>query len=175
MIFDFLIPKKYESRSSTGFDVHKFDQKEDPNNYLMLGGVKVNFKYNVDSHSDGDVVLHALTDAILGCICKGDIGEHFSDKDPQWKGEKSEVFVKHAINMAKDLYTFHITNINVIIICEEPKILPVKSMIAKSIGMICEVDQSRINVQGKTFEKIGTIGRKEGIAVLASVCMMVKN
>jgi len=156
-------------RSATGIDFHTFDTSTtNPEaNFIHLSGLKVPYKYNILAHSDGDVVLHALVDAMLGIACLGDIGQHFSDKDPRWKGANSSIFVNHALELlvAKGI---KLTHIDATIICEEPKISPIRSQMQACIAALCRLDVSCVNIKGKTTEKMGFLGRGEGIASLVS-------
>ena len=122
----------------------------------------------MQGHSDADVGLHALTDALLGTIGAGDIGSHFPPSDPQWKGASSDRFLEHAVTLIKQ-HGGVITNLDVTIICEAPKIGPHRDAMRDSVAKICAIeDLSRVSVKATTNEKIGFIGREEGIAALAT-------
>jgi len=154
-------------RVGTGFDVHRFG----PGDHVMLCGVAVPHARGLQGHSDADVGLHALTDAIYGALAEGDIGRHFPPSDPQWKGTESHVFLRHAARLAAGK-GFRINNIDVTLICEQPKIGPhaaaMRAVIAHRIG----VDPDRVSVKATTTERLGFTGRAEGIAAQAAVTLM---
>ncbi len=149
-------------RSGLGFDVHAFADNRD----MWLGGVKIPFDKGLKGHSDADVALHALTDALLGAIGAGDIGTHFPPSDDQWKGVSSDRFLSHAGMLITDLGG-KISNIDLTIICEVPKIGPHRDAMKKRIAEILDIEESRISIKGTTTEKLGFTGRKEGIAAQA--------
>ena len=151
-------------RVGTGFDVHAFTKGKK----LILCGVEIPFNKSLKGHSDADVALHALTDAILGALALGDIGRWFPDNDPIWENAKSEIFLKKALKLMKD-HKFSIGNIDMTIICQEPKISQVHQQLTQSVSEICRVDQNRINIKGTTTEFLGFTGREEGIASLCTV------
>ena len=155
--------------SATGIDFHAFDTitNNPEQNFVTLGGLKIPYKYNIKAHSDGDVVLHALVDAILGTICKGDIGYHFSDKDPRWKGANSDIFLTEALKMLKQ-QNGELLHIDATIICEEPKINPHRFAIAQNIAKLCSLSNNKVNIKGKTTEKMGFLGRGEGICAITT-------
>ncbi len=151
-------------RIGSGYDVHRFGVGEE----LWLGGVKIDYHMGLVGHSDADVVLHALTDALLGALALGDIGDHFPPSDPQWKGASSDIFLKHACNLVhKEGY--EIANADVTIICEAPKIGPHREKIRDSIADIMNVDTQQISLKATTTEKLGFTGRGEGMAVQAQI------
>ncbi|HWU18094.1 MAG TPA: bifunctional 2-C-methyl-D-erythritol 4-phosphate cytidylyltransferase/2-C-methyl-D-erythritol 2,4-cyclodiphosphate synthase [Devosia sp.] len=157
-----------ETRVGTGFDVHPFE----PGDAVWLGGVRIPYKAKLKGHSDADVALHALTDAILGAIGEGDIGVHFPPSDMQWKGAASTVFLKHA----GDLVTRaggRIVNLDVTIVCEGPRIAQhvpaMQAVIAETLG----IATSRIAIKATTSEKLGFTGREEGIVAMASASVEV--
>ena len=150
-------------RTGSGYDVHTLG----PGDEIILCGVRIPHDQSLQGHSDADVGLHALTDALLGTIGAGDIGVHFPPSDPKWKGASSDQFLVHAIRMvAAEGGT--ITNLDVTIICEAPKITPHRDLMRQSIANLSQIDINRISVKATTNEKIGFIGRGEGIAALAS-------
>lgn len=154
----------------SGFDAHKFDSQPDDANFLMLGGVKVPHKYKLLAHSDGDLVLHALVDALLGTIGAGDIGLHFPPTDMKWKKEDSTKFVKFAhalVTKAKGT----INNVDITVICEAPKISQVREQMQSKIAEMLGLAALDVNIKGTTTEKMGFTGRKEGIACQATVCV----
>ena len=149
-----------------GFDVHKLVPKRN----LYLGGLKIKSEFGTLGHSDGDPVLHAITDAILGACKMGDIGQKFSDKNKKFKGIRSTIFLKKVINEIKQKNYF-INNIDVNIIVQKPKISKYKNKMIKLIASICEIEKDMINIKGKTTEKLGLIGKNKAIAceVITSV------
>ena len=146
-------------RIGLGFDVHKTSE----NRKLFIGGIKIPSKFGLLGHSDADVLIHSICDAILGALALGDIGEHFSDKDPKNKNKKSSFFLKKIIKMLRDR-DFKIVNIDSTIICEKPKMLKYKRKIKQSLASIMKMDVDDISVKATTFEKLGPIGNNEGIA-----------
>ena len=156
----------YEIKYGIGFDIHKLIPKKK----LYLGGVRIPSVVGTLGHSDGDPVLHAVIDAILGACAMGDIGEKFSDKNKRFKNIRSTILLKEIIEQTKK-NGFLINNIDINIIIQKPKIQKYKKQIVNSIAKLCNVSQSRINVKGKTTEKLGLIGKEKAIAceVIASV------
>jgi len=153
-------------RVGIGFDCHRFDhsiQIDSEQNKIKLCGIQVPCPYKIIAHSDGDLVLHALTDALLGAMGKGDIGEHFPPTDQKWENANSETFVLFALNLLKE-QAGTINNIDITIITEVPKISPYKDKFARKLSNLLSLEQNRINVKAKTAEKMGAIGREEGIA-----------
>ena len=152
-----------ETRVGTGFDVHQFE----PGDAVWLGGVKIPHHARLKGHSDADVALHALTDAILGAIGEGDIGVHFPPSDMQWKGVASVVFLKHAGELVAKAGG-RIVNLDVTIVCEAPRIVPhvpaMREVIAQTLGIAV----SRIAIKATTNEQLGFIGREEGMVAMAS-------
>ena len=148
-------------RTGIGFDVHKYEQVEGA--FIILGGIKIPSKYRVIAHSDGDVLLHALADAILGAIAADDIGVHFPPTDMKWKGVDSSKIVKHAAKLMKEKGG-SINNIDMIILAERPKIMPHKEMIRKNIAEMLEINIDQVNLKATTTEKLGFVGREEGLA-----------
>ncbi len=141
-----------------GFDVHRLE----PNRPLVLGGIHIPSDIGSVSHSDGDVLLHALVDALLGAVGKGDIGEHFPDSDPQWRGAPSSVFVEHAVDIIqREKCT--IVNVDCTLVLERPKVLPYKALIKQNIARLCCIDERRVNVKATTNEHLGYVGRGEGV------------
>ena len=153
-------------RSGNGFDVHRLV----PNAELWLCGIKIEHDMGLSGHSDADVALHALTDAILGAAAKGDIGDHFPPSDPQWRGASSDQFLAHAIMLARN-EGFELANADVTIICERPKIGPLRGEMRARIAEIMAVDVDRISVKATTTEMLGFTGRGEGIAAQATATL----
>ncbi|MFG1295985.1 bifunctional 2-C-methyl-D-erythritol 4-phosphate cytidylyltransferase/2-C-methyl-D-erythritol 2,4-cyclodiphosphate synthase [Xanthobacter variabilis] len=150
-------------RMGTGFDVHAFA----PGDHVMLGGVAIPHAFALAGHSDADVGLHALTDAVLGALGDGDIGSHFPPSDPQWKGAASDRFLAHAVDLVA-ARGGRIAHLDLTLICEAPKVGPHREAIRASIARIAGVPVSRVSVKATTTEKLGFTGRREGIAAMAS-------
>lgn len=153
-----------ETRIGTGFDVHAFGDGD----RVMLCGIEIAHHRGLEGHSDADVALHAITDALLGAIAEGDIGSHFPPSDPQWRGVASHVFLEHAAGLIADR-DGTIGNIDLTIICEAPKIGPHRDAMRTSLAEILAIDIARISVKATTTEKLGFTGRSEGIAAQAAV------
>ncbi len=157
-----------EARTGLGFDVHRFG----PGDHVMLCGVAMPHEFGLEGHSDADVGLHAVTDALLGAIGEGDIGTHFPPSDPQWKGTESDVFVRHAGELiaAKG---GRISNIDVTLVCEQPKIGPHRAAMIKRMADILTISEHRISIKATTTERLGFTGRGEGIAAQAVATVVV--
>lgn len=156
--------KKYITRVGFGYDVHKFIK----GTHIILCGIKIPFEKKLEGHSDADVGLHTIIDAILGAISQGDIGRHFPPTDKKWKNASSLIFLKKA----KDLLLFEkakIINIDLTFICEEPKIWNYHQKMVNFLSKQLEINKNQINIKATTTEKLGFLGRKEGIAAQASV------
>ncbi len=151
-----------EVRIGQGFDVHKFA----PGNSVMLCGISVPHSHGLEGHSDADVALHAATDAILGTIGAGDIGQHFPPSDPKWRGAASHQFLRHAYELLQ-ARGGALTHLDITIICERPKVGPHRAAMVASIAKILDLDESRISVKATTTEGLGFTGRGEGIAAQA--------
>ncbi|MBS8259442.1 bifunctional 2-C-methyl-D-erythritol 4-phosphate cytidylyltransferase/2-C-methyl-D-erythritol 2,4-cyclodiphosphate synthase [Roseibium polysiphoniae] len=151
-------------RMGTGYDVHAFDTGDG----VILGGISIPHDRKLKGHSDADVVLHAITDAVLGAIGDGDIGTHFPPSDPKWKGAASDQFLHDAIRRVEDKGG-RIAHIDATIICELPKIGPHRERMRQAIADICALPVSRVSVKATTSERLGFTGRKEGIASIAAV------
>ncbi len=154
-------------RHGQGFDVHAFCE----GNYVILCGISVPHDKALSGHSDADVGLHALTDAILGGAAMGDIGQHFPPSDPQWKGADSAQFLSHAVALVREA-GFTLSNLDVTLMCERPKIGPHALAMRGRIAEICALDVARVSVKATTTERLGFCGREEGIAALASACLI---
>jgi 2-C-methyl-D-erythritol 4-phosphate cytidylyltransferase / 2-C-methyl-D-erythritol 2,4-cyclodiphosphate synthase len=155
-------------RTGTGFDVHRFAEGD----AVWLCGVMVPHTHKLDGHSDADVGLHALTDAILGALGDGDIGMHFPPSDMTWKGAASHVFLTHARSLA-DARGARITNVDVTLICEAPKVGPHRDVMRAAIAGILRIDIDRVGVKATTTEGLGFTGRREGIAAMASATLVM--
>ena len=137
---------------------------------MILGGVAIEFELGLDGHSDADVLLHAVTDAILGAAGLGDIGEWFPNTDPQWQGADSKVFLRAALRAIRER-GWSVVNLDCTIHAERPKLSPHKRTIAESIAVMLEIPADRVNVKAKTGEKVGPIGRLEAIDADAVVLL----
>ena len=151
-----------ETRTAFGFDVHGFG----PGNAVMLGGVAIPHAQALAGHSDADVALHALTDAVLGTIGAGDIGKHFPPSDPQWRGAASDRFLRHAVGLV-EAAGGRIVHLDLTLICEAPRIGPHREAMVESIARIAGVARDRVSVKATTTEGLGFTGRGEGIAAQA--------
>ena len=151
-----------ETRIGIGYDVHKFTDGD----HVTICGVDIPHSHSLEGHSDADVGLHAMTDAILGAVGAGDIGTYFPPNDPQWKGAASDIFLRHAVEKVRDLGGA-LQNLDITIICEAPKIVPNREAMTKRVAEITGLSSDRINIKGKTTEKLGFTGRREGIAAEA--------
>lgn len=154
-------------RLGNGYDVHKFGAGD----HVVLCGVKVPHDHGLMGHSDADVGMHAITDAIYGALAAGDIGRHFPPSDPQWKGAASEIFLKHAVQMARDA-GFVISNVDCTLVCEFPKIGPHADAMRAALAYIMDQPVADISVKATTSEKLGFTGRGEGIAALATAALV---
>jgi 2-C-methyl-D-erythritol 2,4-cyclodiphosphate synthase len=154
-------------RLGNGFDVHAFCEGD----HLWLCGVKIPHSKGLLGHSDADVGMHALTDALYGALALGDIGTHFPPSDPQWKGAPSAIFLSHAMGQVR-AQGFKLTNADVTLICERPKIGPQIIAMRTRLAEILEVDMARISVKATTSERLGFTGREEGIAAIATAALV---
>jgi 2-C-methyl-D-erythritol 2,4-cyclodiphosphate synthase len=155
-----------EYRIGTGYDVHRFASGRK----LMLGGIEIPFDRGLDGHSDADVLIHAVCDAILGALCLGDIGEHFSDTDPSYKGISSLVLLEKCAALAK-AKGYIINNLDCIILAEQPKFSPFKRRIANQMAEVLKIEPELINIKATTTEKLGFTGREEGIAAQVALIL----
>ena len=153
-------------RIGTGYDVHRLAEGED----LWLCGIKIEHSHGLAGHSDADVAIHALVDAMLGAIGAGDIGQHFPPSDPQWRGASSDQFLRHAAALVTQA-GYSLGNADVTIICEAPRIGPHKEAMRGRLASILGVDISVLSVKATTTEKLGFTGRGEGIAAQATVSL----
>jgi 2-C-methyl-D-erythritol 4-phosphate cytidylyltransferase/2-C-methyl-D-erythritol 2,4-cyclodiphosphate synthase len=163
---DFALAEKLlgsgDVRTATGYDVHKFTAGD----HIMLCGIKVAHDHGLEGHSDADVGLHAITDAILGCIGEGDIGQHFPPTDERWRGAASWKFLDHAAAMVAAKGGV-ISHVDVTLICERPKVGPHRAAMRDRIAEILKIEPSRVSVKATTTEGLGFTGRREGIAAQA--------
>ena len=153
-------------RIGTGFDVHAFEAGD----RVTLCGVDIPHIAKLSGHSDADVAWHALTDAILGALALGDIGDHFPPTDPQWRGVASRVFLDRANQFANNA-GYSVENCDLTIICEAPKIKPHRQAMRQATAELLEIEMGRVSVKATTTESLGFTGRKEGIACQASVLL----
>ena len=154
-------------RLGNGYDVHAFTEGDG----VWLCGVKVPHGRALLGHSDADVGMHALTDAIYGALAEGDIGRHFPPSDPQWKGAASHIFLRHAADLMR-ARGYALANCDVTLVCERPKIGPHAAAMQAALAEIMGVDAGRVSVKATTSERLGFTGREEGIAALATACLV---
>ena len=155
-------------RIGSGFDVHAFG----PGDHVMLGGVRVPHDRGVVAHSDGDVLLHALCDALLGAAGLGDIGQHFKDTDPKWRGADSTLFVTAVLAMLQGR-GFAVVNADLTLIAQAPKLAPHREAIRSRIAGLLGVEPARVNLKATTTEGLGVLGRAEGVGAQAVVLLSV--
>ena len=158
-------------RTGNGFDVHRFGPEVAGGTECVLCGVKVPHVRGLAGHSDADVGMHALTDAIYGALADGDIGQHFPPSDPQWKGADSAIFLRHAVGLLRRR-GFRLTHADVTLICEHPKIGPHTVAMRAALAEIMGVETGRVSVKATTSERLGFTGREEGIAALATATLV---
>ncbi len=165
-----ILKKIYKSKQSVGigFDVHRLVAKRK----LFLAGLKIKSKVGTLGHSDGDPVLHSITDAILGACQMGDIGQMFSDKSKKFKNIRSTILLKQVLDKIK-LKGFFINNIDINIITQTPKIKNIKNKMIENIARLCEISKNRINIKGKTTEKLGVVGKEKAIAC-ETICSVIR-
>ena len=156
-----------EIRTGLGWDNHRIA----PGRPLILGGVAIESEFGLEGHSDADVLAHAITDAILGATALGDIGMHFPDTDPRWKGCDSLVFLRHALEMALER-GYHILNVDSTVILERPKLKDYRMAIRERLAETLRVDVSRVSVKFKTAEKVGPVGEGRSAEAQAIVTLV---
>ena len=162
-----ILEKTMDIRTGNGFDIHAFGEGD----HVMLCGVKVPHDQGLVGHSDADVGLHTVTDAIYGALAAGDIGTHFPPSDPQWKGAESHIFLRHAAQMARD-QGFTLTHVDCTLICEHPKVGPYAIAMREAVAEMIGIDADRISVKATTSERLGFTGRGEGIACMATATLV---
>lgn len=162
-----ILGARMDVRTGNGYDVHAFCEGD----HVMLCGVRLPHDRGLLGHSDADVGMHALTDAIYGALAEGDIGRHFPPSDPQWKGAASEIFLAHAANLAASR-GYRIANADVTLICERPKIGPHAVAMAQELARIAGIAPDRVSVKATTSERLGFTGREEGIAAIATATLV---
>ncbi|WP_282118295.1 bifunctional 2-C-methyl-D-erythritol 4-phosphate cytidylyltransferase/2-C-methyl-D-erythritol 2,4-cyclodiphosphate synthase [Ruegeria atlantica] len=154
-------------RLGNGYDVHRFGDGD----HVILCGVKIPHDRGLQGHSDADVGMHAVTDAIYGALAQGDIGQHFPPTDPQWKGAASEIFLRHAVELSVQM-GYNISNVDCTLVCEYPKIGPHAPAMREEMARIMGLRVDQISVKATTSERLGFTGRSEGIASLATACLV---
>ncbi|MEK9768293.1 MAG: 2-C-methyl-D-erythritol 2,4-cyclodiphosphate synthase [Betaproteobacteria bacterium] len=152
-----------------GFDIHRLVNGKE----LLIGGVSVPHEKGLDGHSDADVLLHALCDALLGALGADDIGTHFPDDDPKWRGADSSQFVLHALDLVY-AQNYIISNVDATVYAQRPRLRTYIDQIKTRLGELLNLEKNLINVKAKTTERLGTIGREEGIAASVSVLLLRK-
>jgi 2-C-methyl-D-erythritol 2,4-cyclodiphosphate synthase len=153
-------------RVGSGFDVHAFG----PGDHVTLGGVRIPYERGVMAHSDGDVALHALCDALLGAMGLGDIGQHFPDTDQRWKGAESRHFVRHCAELLRQ-HGWRLVNADLTVLAEAPRLNGFRAQMSQNIADDLGVRPARINIKATTTEQLGTVGRREGLACQAIVLL----
>lgn len=173
MVPFFIHEVRQEHRVGSGFDVHAFRARGDgENKFIRICGIDIEFERKIEAHSDGDVGIHAAIDAILGALSLGDIGQHFPPSDPKWKNADSLEMLK-IINQLMKKKSARLVNLDITIICQEPKISKHKERMCEILAQILEVEKSRINVKATTTEELGFLGRREGLAAQAAASVIV--
>jgi 2-C-methyl-D-erythritol 4-phosphate cytidylyltransferase/2-C-methyl-D-erythritol 2,4-cyclodiphosphate synthase len=162
-----ILESRMDIRTGNGFDVHAFG----PGDHVMLCGVKIPHGRGLVGHSDADVGLHTLTDAIYGALAAGDIGTHFPPSDPQWKGAQSHIFLRHAADMARG-QGFTLTHVDCTLICEYPKVGPHAQAMRAAVAEMTGIEVARVSVKATTSERLGFTGRGEGIACIATATLV---
>ncbi|MAU47520.1 MAG: bifunctional 2-C-methyl-D-erythritol 4-phosphate cytidylyltransferase/2-C-methyl-D-erythritol 2,4-cyclodiphosphate synthase [Yangia sp.] len=158
---------RMDIRLGNGYDVHRFGEGD----HVVLCGIKVPHGRGLQGHSDADVGMHAVTDALYGAMAEGDIGRHFPPSDPQWKGAASEIFLRHAVELARSK-GFTISNIDLTLVCERPKIGPHAAVMTAEMSRIMGMDPDRVSIKATTSERLGFTGREEGIAAIATATLV---
>jgi len=153
-----------ELRVGSGFDAHKLV----PGRPLVLGGVEIPFERGLEGHSDGDCLLHAVCDALLGAAAAGELGSHFPSSDPRWRGARSLVFLKEVVRMLSER-GYVIENLDSTVIAERPALAPHLPRIREELGRALAIEIDRVSVKAKTTDGMGSLGRGEGIAAQAAV------
>ena len=162
-----LMGQNMDVRCGNGYDVHRFG----PGDHVWLCGVKIPHGRGLQGHSDADVGMHAVTDAIYGALGMGDIGQHFPPSDPQWKGAESHIFLTHAKDLAAQ-QGYRISNVDCTLVCEHPKIGPHQTAMKSALAAIMGLSADRISVKATTSERLGFTGREEGIASIATATLV---
>lgn len=155
-------------RVGNGFDVHRFSMEAEPDAFIVLAGIRIPHSHTLLAHSDGDVLCHALCDALLGALALGDIGQHFPDTDPQYKNISSLSLLKKVYALLGE-HGWTLQNADITVIAERPKLLSYRMQMQASLAAALEVSSDRISIKATTSEGLGFTGREEGIAVQANV------
>jgi 2-C-methyl-D-erythritol 2,4-cyclodiphosphate synthase len=153
-------------RIGQGFDAHRFGEGD----HIIVGGVRIPYERGIEAHSDGDVLLHAITDALLGAAGAGDIGRHFPDTDPAFKGADSRVLLRQAFATAH-AKGWQVINIDATVIAQQPRLSPYIEAMQANIAVDLEIDAGCVNVKASTTERMGFTGRGEGIAAIAGILL----
>ncbi len=151
-------------RIGQGYDTHIFGEGD----HIMLGGVRIDHDQGIVAHSDGDVVLHALCDAIYGALAKGDIGTYFPPSDEQWRNSPSVIFLEHAKSLLNKM-DYKISNIDITLIAEAPKVGPHRDAIVENMANMLSLNISQVSIKATTHEKMGAFGRGEGLAAIVNI------
>lgn len=159
-----------EYRTGLGWDVHRIG----PDRPLILGGVTIPADFGLVGHSDADILMHALTDAVLGAAALGDIGMHFPDTDPEWKGADSTQFLRHAVKLARQ-QGFELVNVDSTVILEQPRLKDFRLPIRERLAAILQLPLDRVNVKFKTSEKVGPVGEGRSAEAQAIVTIRTVN
>jgi 2-C-methyl-D-erythritol 2,4-cyclodiphosphate synthase len=157
-------------RVGIGYDVHGFG----PGDHVTLGGEKIGWSQGIRAHSDGDVLLHALCDALLGAMALGDIGQHFPDTDPRWKGADSRLFLRHCAKLMHERH-WRLVNADLTLIAEAPRVGPYRAAMQAHIAHDLGCEKDRVNIKATTSEGLGAFGRGEGLAAQAIVLLAHAN
>lgn len=161
---------KQKIRVGNGFDIHRFAEGRK----LFLGGVEIPHNKGLLGHSDADVLLHAVCDALLGALALGDIGKHFPDTDAKYKNVDSRDLLTHVYHLVENL-GYELGNVDVMLLAEKPKIISYVPAMIKTISGILKADEDQVSIKATTMEKLGSIGREEGIAAFATVLLFGKS
>ena len=161
-------------RIGHGYDVHRFATEADQNHFIIIGGERISHPYELIAHSDGDVLVHAICDAVLGAAALGDIGHHFPDNDPTYKSANSLDLLRHCFSLVRER-KLGVANIDTTIVAQTPKMAPHIEAMRLNIAKCVECDIDQINVKATTTEGLGFAGRQEGIAAHAVVLLVVAN
>ncbi|WP_371224177.1 bifunctional 2-C-methyl-D-erythritol 4-phosphate cytidylyltransferase/2-C-methyl-D-erythritol 2,4-cyclodiphosphate synthase [Roseovarius sp. 2305UL8-3] len=162
-----ILRDQMDIRTGSGYDVHRFGDGD----HVMLCGVAIPHDRGLQGHSDADVGMHALTDALYGALAEGDIGRHFPPSDPQWKGAESHIFLTHAVQLVEEK-GYRISNVDVTLICEFPKIGPHAMAMQSALSVLLGITTDRVSVKATTSERLGFTGRGEGIAAMATATLV---
>ncbi|MET0431172.1 MAG: bifunctional 2-C-methyl-D-erythritol 4-phosphate cytidylyltransferase/2-C-methyl-D-erythritol 2,4-cyclodiphosphate synthase [Hyphomicrobium sp.] len=167
-VADLQFANALEARIGSGFDVHRFCEGD----HVWLGGIKIPHTHKLEGHSDADVVLHALTDALLGAIGDGDIGQHFPPSDPKWKGAASKLFLEDAVRRVRERGG-RVGNVDITVLAEAPRVGPHRPAMQELIGKVLGLSADRVGIKATTTEQMGFTGRREGIAAMATAMVFV--